>query len=107
MAMLRDQKAQDPPQWESRRSRVEWRATSSPPPPLHGRISFHRGTPSMTYQTLDLVGHFVVPGQGDRLLGEEGRQQPITRGILLRLDQQGIRLSWDTGNRDRVAFRYL
>ena len=61
----------------------------------------------MTYQTLDLVGHFVVPGQGDGLLGEEGRQQPITRGILLRLDQQGIRLSWDTGNRDRVAFRYL
>ena len=61
----------------------------------------------MTYQTLDLVGHFVNPGQGDRLLGEEGRQQPITRGILLRLDQQGIRLSWDTGNRDRVAFRYL
>ena len=62
----------------------------------------------MTYQTLDLVGHVVVPGQGDRLLGEEGRQQRITaRGVLLRLDQQGIRLSWDTGNRDRVAFRNL
>jgi hypothetical protein len=61
----------------------------------------------MTYQTLDLVGHVVVPGQGDRLLGEEGRQQPITRGIQLRLDQQGIWLSWDTGCLDRVAFRNL
>jgi hypothetical protein len=61
----------------------------------------------MTYQTLDLVGHFVVPGQGDRLLGEEGRQQRITRGIQLRLDQQGIRLSWDTGCLDRVSFRNL
>ncbi len=106
MAMLPDQKAQDPSQWESWRSRVEWRATSSPPstPWTHQLPS---GTPSMTYQALDVVAHFVVPGQGDGLLGEEGRQQPITRGILLRLDQQGIRLSWDTGNRDRVAFRYL
>ena len=61
----------------------------------------------MTHQTLDLVGHNVVPGRGYRCLGEQGFQQRIAQRIRLCLDQQGIWLTRYTGYGDLVSFRNL
>ena len=50
----------------------------------------------MTHETLDLVGHVVIHGRGEGILREEGFQQGSARGVLLRREPQGTRLTRNT-----------